>query len=511
MSGFIVALWTFGVGAGLMLLLWAARRLSDWLGSDEPPLWRALLWLAVSLAALAGLFLLGNEWASLAVAVALSAWVFVGTALEQRAGPLRRRLSVLGLYAALFCASVLHLRARGMLDGLSASPALSFALHDQLTQLALPFAERLGAVAPKADPAHAVWLVAGHLSAQLVLWLALSSFGFAVYAAAYLSRRALPLPGAQLFGHPRIVAVAFVVLLLASAFLPRALGLVIVALYPLFVADGGALLSRWLGRLRARGLLFALIGGAAFLWPVVLLAIMALGLLAQLLGLRELLPFAKLDESPLKRPRLSSLGLVLGAASLTMLGGTFVAQRSLRIASPKLGAPTEACGSIDPSVDWQARVATFQLATQTFSIDLDETSLDAGSDPAAACQRLGKRVCTSDEWYLACACTYPLEVEAGPKSSTLYGFVARAERERAEGPPGPRQPTTTADKRSELRGLITGKSEIVAQSTSKGLLLAGPNDVVRDAWSVDCRHRAFMTPGALGSDVGQLAAVRCCR
>lgn len=511
MAGWLVAGSVLGSALALGLLLLVARRLSDRFGSDEPPLWRLLVWLAVALAGLVGLAFVRNEWLLGAGAVGITAWALVGAGLEARAGSARRRLVVLELYVVLFAATYLYARARGMVDGLRASTAASAALHEQLTAFALPLSELALSFSNAAQPAWSIGVLASALSRNLALWLALSSFACAVYAAAYLSRRPLPLPGAALFPYPRAAALAFVALALASELLPvnHPANLATLALCPLFVADGGALLFRWLSRFRARGFLLALLGAVALFSPVPLVLLEALGVVAQLSGLRELLPFVALDETPLRRPRLWSMLLVLGLGALCMAATTAVAARSLRRASPRLGVATEACGATEPSVDWAGRTATFEMPGARFSMDLDETPLAAAA-PAEQCESAGKRLCTSDEWYLACACTYPLEVEAGTKSSTLYAFVARAERERQAGAPGPAEPTAAADKRSELRGLLTGRSEIVAPASGKGLLLAGPNDTLRDPWTVDCRHRAFLTPAGLGAMSG-LAAVRCCR
>lgn len=512
MSGWYVAACVLGSGLGLALLAFLARRLADRFGSDDPPLWRSLLWLALSAAGVGALPFVHAEWLALAIVVLVTAWALVGSALAERGGPLRRRLAVLELHAVLFAASYLYASSRGMLDGTRASTSASFALHEQLTQLSLPLGESVLGFSSAADPSWAVALVAGSLTRHLVLWLALAGFAFAVWAAAYLARRPLPLPGAELLPHPRVVAGAFALLALANAFFPslRLLALPTLALCPLFVADGGALLHRWLGRLRARTWVLLLLAGVAVLLPALLFVLAGLGVVAQLAGLRELLPFAALDETPLRRPRLGTLLGALALSAACLAGATAVAEHRVRRVSPRLGSPTEVCGSTDPSVDWDARLATFELPGGRFSVDLDETPL-AGGDPAALCQRAGKRLCTSDEWYLACACTYPLEVEPGTKRSTNYAFVARAERERQAGAPGPREPTAASDKRSELRGLVTGRSEVVAGGKSKGLLLAGPNDGLRDPWAVDCRHRAFLTPSVLESGSASLAAVRCCR
>lgn len=504
MSGWLVGASMLGAGLLFAASLFGARKLADWLGTDEPPAWRAVLFLVVALGALAALHFLPHA----GVLAFVTLWALVGTALEQRGSALRGRLAVLQLYALLFASAYLYGHARGLISGSHASAGLSFAFVDQLTQIALPLADQVLAMSRGAAPQVATHAVAAGLSGHLALWLAVAAFALAVYASAYFARRPLALPGAQLLPQPRVAALAFVVLAIAGSVAPLPfVSLPAIALAPLFVADGGALVHRWLSRFRARGLVLLVLVAAFPLVPALAFVAAGLGVVSQLLGLRELLPFAALDEAPLRRPRLSALLGFVVLSSACVLGGSTVAHGALRRASPRLGAPAEVCGSAEPTVDWEARTAAFALPSGRLTMDLDETPLDEAG-PARACERAGKRLCTSDEWYLACACTYPLELEAGTKTNTLYAFVARADRERSAGRPEPRQPTLASDKRSELRGLLTGKSEVVSQGAARALLVAGPNDALHDPWTVDCRHRSFTTERALPS---QFVAARCCR
>ncbi len=513
MSGWLVGASVLASGLGLAAMLWLARRVADRLGSDDPAGWRSVLWAIVALGLLAALYFVPGTLPSLGIVVLVTVWVLVGTALEQRGGVLRGRLAVLQLYAVFFCSAYLYANGAGLLVGTRASAVASFALHEQLTQVSLPLADRVLGFSRAADPAVASYAVSAGLSRHLLLWLAVAAFVFAVYAAAYLARRPLPLPGAGLLPSPRIFALVFAALSMASALTPSAhpvghfIHLPALVLCPLFVADGGALLHRWLLPLRARGLVLALSVAAFLVLPALAFVVAALGVISQLAGLRELLPFAAIDEAPLKRPGLAVMLAPVGLSSLCVVAGASAAAFGLGSVSPLLGASAEVCGNAEASVDWELRTATFPLASGRFTMDLDETPLDL-SAPTRTCELAGKRLCTSDEWYLACACTYPLEVEAGTKTSTLYALVARADRERAAGEPGPRQPTMAADKRSELRGLLTGRTELVSQARRRGLLLAGPSDAQRDAWTVDCRHRSFSTERAVGAAP---AAARCCR
>lgn len=521
MSGWLVAIAVVVASLGTVVALALVRKIADRFGSDDPSLVRAVLWFLAAVAGVIGISFLGNVWLAGAVVVVLSVWSLVGAALDARGAPARQRAAMLQLYAVLFGASYAHASSRGMLTGLGASTSLSFALNDQLGQFALPLAEKLTAFSTRADPTFAIALVAQGLGRHFVLVLALSTFAFASYAAAYFSTRPLALPGVELLPFPRVATLVFVGVVGVHAFLPPTrmpglvLGLVTISLTPLFVADGGALIHRWLSRFRTRGLILVFCLGASLLLPALLVLFAVFGVLAQLLGLRELLPFAALDEMPLKRPRLSSLLVSLTVAAVIMGATTLLAQRSLSRASPRLGVGTHVCGATEAVVDWKARSVSFEVAGARFSMDLDETPLSRAprraTDPAQVCEVSGKRLCTSDEWYLACACTYPLEVETGTKRSTLYALVARAERERLAPALGREEPSVAADKRSELRSLITGRSEIVAGGNSSSILLAGPNDLTRDPWTVDCRYRARVTPQALEQPMTDVAAVRCCR
>jgi hypothetical protein len=63
-----------------------------------------------------------------------------------------------------------------------------------------------------------------------------------------------------------------------------------------------------------------------------------------------------------------------------------------------------------------------------------------------------------------------------------------------------------------LRRLLTGGTEIVSpEPGGGGVLLAGSNDAVSDAWTYDCRYRGLMTPRALSENAWPFVAVRCCR
>jgi hypothetical protein len=125
------------------------------------------------------------------------------------------------------------------------------------------------------------------------------------------------------------------------------------------------------------------------------------------------------------------------------------------------------------------------------------------SGPAAAerlCAARGARLCTSDEWVLACVCSYPNESTGGPKITTNPRLTYRVEADRAAPSPD-----------RHVHGLLTGKSEVVAGGSNGEVLLAGPSDAVVDSWAQDCRYRALLTERGLESGTLGAIATRCCR
>jgi hypothetical protein len=119
---------------------------------------------------------------------------------------------------------------------------------------------------------------------------------------------------------------------------------------------------------------------------------------------------------------------------------------------------------------------------------------------AAACASRGARLCTSDEWALACVCSYPNESEGGSKLGANDRLAYRIERDRKDPGGTP----------LEIRDLLAGKGEVVSPFVAGAVLVAGPSDAVDDAWTIDCRTRTLVTAKGLASTQGMLAT-RCCR
>jgi hypothetical protein len=286
-------------------------------------------------------------------------------------------------------------------------------------------------------------------------------------------------------------------------------------LAPFYLFEALVLANRWLSKLRTRGVLLGLVVALSLRWPWLGGLLIGFGWFGQLLRLRELMPFAALAETPLKRPRLASLLSAVLAMTVVLGASSALAYLSLRRASPKLGAAAELCGSVKSTVSWKTRMVSFEGGEKSFSMDVDETPVEpragGGDEAAEVCERAGKRLCTSDEWYLACLCTYPRDAEAGAKLSGNYFTAARAEQERKARPLAAEASTQTSDKQTEVRSLLSGQSEIVSGGPGGSLLVAGPSDVIGDVWAEDCRQRAMVSPKMISGVGRSMVGVRCCR
>jgi hypothetical protein len=286
-------------------------------------------------------------------------------------------------------------------------------------------------------------------------------------------------------------------------------------LAPFYLAESLVLLHRWLRTLRTRTVLLLTLLALAVWAPVLGYVFVLVGWLAQLLRLRELLPFAALVERPIGRPRLGSLlGTTLAMVVLFASSGG-LSYAALRHASPKLGAAAEMCGGITSNASWKTRMVSFSSPDGKFSMDVDETALPVPvtdeADLDAACRARGKRLCSSDEWYVACLCTYPRDAQPGVKLGANYFAAARADKERSARDVGAEASTMSSDKQSEVRSLLSGRSEAVSGAPGAAIFVAGPSDQSPDVFAEDCRHRAMVSARALGGAGREIAGLRCCR
>ncbi len=233
--------------------------------------------------------------------------------------------------------------------------------------------------------------------------------------------------------------------------------------------------------------------------PALAVGLAALGWAFDLVRVRAFEPILGDVKRSESRPRLrSAFTLSLGAAAILALLA-LADRQALRRASPMIEESSHVCGTTT-LVPSSGSVLVSGPGTH-YSIDADETPLPAPSLDAArsACTARGERLCTSDEWYRACVCTYPDESLGGPKVFSNDKIVYRQDGDRAGAT-------------EDVRRLLSGASEVVAPEVRGGaILLAGANDAVDDAWTADCRYRALVTARALEGDVAKVIAVRCCR
>lgn len=520
MAGWILPLSIVGAALALSVELALARRIASQLGADEPSLARGVAWLALLLLGSAGTAFVHGEWLTLAVGAVVALVAFVGAAEQLRGNDVQRRLATSGLYLAALVSFYGDGHARGWLTGTRASRSFTYLLHETVTGAVWPLVDGFTRVprAGWATPAATIAALADSLASHVLVAGALGALVVASFAAAYLSEQPLPAPGTDLLPVPRATSLLLAAVALCARLAPAesiaavSARWIVIALVPFYFAEALALLHRWLAVLHVRLLLLALLVLAALAWPALFVALAVFGWLAELGGLREIVPFVALVERPILRPRLvtSVLGATALAACIAL--GTWSRDRLMARASPRLGLPSKWCAAVTSQVDWSARRVVFTGPELHFSIAVDEAASVSGSDAetlTAACTARGGRLCTSDEWYVACLCTYPVDASESPSFLVNQDAVAHAARERDAPAPAASVTTLSNDKRSEVRGLITGRAELVSLPGGPPAL-AGASDALADPLAADCRHRALLTPAALATRAGDYTGSRCC-
>jgi hypothetical protein len=498
--------------AGFLALLAAASLVGTRLTGGEFSWGRYGAWLAVALVGAVLLLAATTTWMFLIVAFLLVAWVLLRAAADAQATTLREKIGFLQLYAGLSLVEYGALHRSGALNGTHASPSFAFVLHDYLGHLALPVLSVLvghAPVPPWAEPGSMVGGVAATLAGHWVLAAALSTFGVAAYAYAYFAEHATPNVGLSLLPVPTVMVMAFAGLWVASSVLPEgalpgsAARLAAIFLTPFFVAEGLWVLGRLARRLRTRGAWAALLAAVSLVVPGLVAALAVLGWGFYLVRLRAFEPILGDVARSASRPRLrSALGVSAGTA--VVFAGLGLADAAVQGAvSPRLRSTPEVCSRIALTKATTAVVVS--EPPTSFVIDTDESSVSGDSPEAlvAVCTSRGARLCTSDEWYLACLCTYPNESEGGSKVLANERLVYRVESDHSQeaGVAGP-----------DMHQLLTGTSELVGPFVPGGVvLLAGPNDGVDDAWTADCRYRGLLTRAAFRGGPRPLIGVRCCR
>jgi len=479
------------------------------LSTGEFSWWRYWAWLAGAFVGAILMLAAKTMLVFLIVAVVLVTWVLLRAAADAQSITLRERIGFMQLYAGLCLVEYGAMRRTGMLDGVHASTPFSFVLHDYLGQLTLPVTAAVSVSRPGAAwavPGDVVGHVAQALSASWLLTVALATFATAALIYAYFAEHATPEVGLALLPARTLVSIVFaalwgvVLVSPANSVVGYAAALAGIFLAPFFVAEGVWVLHRRAVRLRTRTLWATLVAAFAVVVPSLAAVLAVLGLVFHLVRLRSFEPILGDVQRSAARPRLKTAALLAVATSATFAVLGAAEGAVIRHASPRITTEPGLCNRV--TLTAVPNGITIAGPNGAFTIDADEAKLEGKTFEAAraACAARGARPCTSDEWYVACLCTYPNESIGGSKLSVNERLVYRLESDRS------------AAGTEDVKGLLTGASELVAPTIAGGgVLLAGPNDAIPDHFTADCRYRSLLPETALTSELGSLTGVRCCR
>jgi hypothetical protein len=506
MIGVVLALTCLVAPAVFFGLVFAAGFVGRRLSSDGEFSWgRYVAWLVVALMGAVLLVASRTTWVFVVVALLLVLWVLLRAAADAQATTTREKIGFLQLYAALLLVEYSAMLRTGVLSGTRASAWFSYVLEDHLAHLVLPvFSPAMGPA--WAHPSALVNSVALSLADHLLLDVALATFGLSAFVYAHFAEHATPKIGLSLLPGPTPVAIVFAVLWgVAKADGDTSFGLVAthvaIFLTPYFVAEGLWVVQRLAARLKTRAAWTTLLAALSLLYPALGATLATLGWAFHLVRLRAFEPILGDVERSASRPRIRT-ALAASAGSSALLLVLALADGAFLLGlSPGLGVGPDACAAVTFTPSGAGVVVV--SPTAHFTIDADETAAESSSFEGftAACARRGERLCTSDEWTLACVCSYPNESEGGAKLGTNDRLAYRIESDRRDPAGG-----TMAD----IHRLLTGSSEVVAPSTPGAVLVAGPSDLIDDAWTVDCRARSLVTSRGLAS-AGAIVRARCCR
>ncbi|HVU04826.1 MAG TPA: hypothetical protein VHE30_23910 [Polyangiaceae bacterium] len=462
------------------------------------PKYAAFVVVALGLAVL--LVAAKTTWVFLVVAGVLVLWVLIRGALDAQVTSIRERFGFLQLYAALLVVEYSALVRTGALAGTRATAAFSLALDDALSELVLPLSLAARGARPSMGAEALVGSAVDALSANLLSVVALATFALSAFVYTHFAEHATPKVGLSLFPSPVVAAVLWPALLVLSRVLPGdgLPGIVAttaaVFLRPYFVAEGLWVVHRFAARLRIRGALVLGLAALAAVSAGLCQGIALLGLGFHVVRLRAFEPILGDVERSAARPRIRTALAVAAVSSAVFAALGLLDARALARTSPRLAAGGELCDG----VKFTTTPAGVLVASEagSFTIDSDETSLDGSAD--AACRARGARLCTSDEWMLACVCSYPNESVGGIKLGENDRLVFRVETDARDGTP------------ADVQRLLSGRTEVVSTSLGHAMLLAGPADAFADDSFVDCRTRLVVTEASrLGA--ASVGAVRCCR
>lgn len=449
-----------------------------------------------------------HGWPHAAASLGLTAFATYRAAIGARTEGARSRYVLLELYAVYATVSMLALRSLSLLTGTRAAPRLSFAVHDVGSRLLLAPSRWLSVHVPALSERVASSVASAILQGLLEHFAeatALIAFGVAWCTASYFARESMQSPGRNAIPGIGVLGLVWAVSAVIAHSGANAAAWRVVALTPPLAAEGLRALAQVAKRLESRALLVSF--GAALL-PVAHAWTLVAAIIGWISGtLRPWLLF----ESPLGgtepfrvRPRTIALVGTASAAGVATLAG--LDYKLLAAETPLLGASPGMCNDVRRIAN--DREVSFSSNSVRFTIDREETHatppISSFERARALCARQNKRLCTSDEWYLACVCTYPTESRAGMQlagNELLAHAVARGradlERRNAE---------------AAVYGLLDGVSEVVARRRSNGgVCVAGGNNVTADEWMTDCRYRAEITDAALANNAWGFVGVRCCR
>ncbi|HEV8246473.1 MAG TPA: hypothetical protein VGP93_11925, partial [Polyangiaceae bacterium] len=178
MTGFHLALSTLLAALFFAAALSVARVLGEKLATERFSPLRFGLWLGLLCG---GAFALSRAQQPLlfaALSWLVACVLFLGTTIELRGSPVRRRGAVAELYVLGLGLVFLLMRSKGMLTGAAASPQYAFALQVETSELALPALSLLGQFAHHGfEAGSAVVYAASHeLGTHLFAVTALSAF-----------------------------------------------------------------------------------------------------------------------------------------------------------------------------------------------------------------------------------------------------------------------------------------------------------------------------------------------
>jgi hypothetical protein len=442
--------------------------------------------------------------------------------------------TAVGLVAWLTFAALglIFLAWRGILTAEGPASSYAFVLHDHLGQLILPMLDALapgpqGAAAAAALLAHAV----DGILDNLPLLVGLAAWGAARIVEAIAARKSAPGAPSAPPGTTWDLAVGLATLTALAARLvaPGAsatswLTFVALTLLALHVVAGltlvRATLRSWT---MAPAIVATLSAVALFLGPVAL-ALAALGLVERQGRLSARLARPRLPSRLARASRAGATGLLSAVIVLAGLGA--LSDRAVLRATPSEAGGLALCRDVRTSRLPDGRgvvyrvpgLTPFRIDTHEHAPTLSEGDHLTGALAERACRAEGGRLCTSNEWYVACACGHASTLTSDlawwrPRRVFIdEALVARARRDCQRTRPGDALGTgETCRSDHGVADLLGGSSEVLADRIAGGAhLLAGRNSTLEEDWMTKCEYRAMMTDASLRGHDWRFVGFRCC-